>query len=331
ISGGGISPPTPQKGDWRMLLAFGPSEGEWVIRPGEEFPITVAFIAGGDTTEGSKNADWALRLYQNDFQGPAAPNAPIFSVMPYPDRVRISWRPNAETSIDPITQEADFEGYLIERSFNQQDWHALAYYDREDTLEGEFEWQNYNLGMPKDTLRFEDGHWEYYFDDTDLIPGHSYYYVVRAFDKGVAGAGILMSSRTGNYQETKTVRTETTGAQHALGDIYVYPNPYKGSHHGEQGGEVNPSKGLIEYPRKLYFGGLPPSTAPGQCKIKIFSLAGDHLITLNHTNGTEQETWNLLTMNKQEIVSGIYLYTVEYKKPGSDSWDRFIDKFVVLK
>ncbi len=328
ISAGTIAPATPQKGDWRMLLGFGPSEGEWIIRPGEELPITVAFIAGGDTTEGSKNADWALRLYNNDFQGPAAPNAPIFTVGYHPpDTVRISWLPNAEESIDPITQDMDFEGYLIERSFNQQDWHALAYYDRIDTLEGEFEWQNYNLGMPTNI----DSLGQYYFDDTDLIPGHTYYYVVRAFDKGVEGAGILMSSRTGNYREIKTVRTEATGASPILSDIYVYPNPYKGSHPGEAGGEVNPSKGLIEYPRKLYFMHLPANGVPGRCKIKIFSLAGDHLATLDHCNGTEQETWNLITKNRQEIVSGIYLYVVEHKADEFTPWDRYIGKFVVIK
>ncbi len=331
ISSGTIAPPTEEMGDWRMLLGFGPAEGEFAIAPGEELPITLAFIAGDDTADVSKNADWALRLFLNDFQGPSAPNAPSFSVTPYSDHVRISWRPNAETSIDPITQEMDFEGYTIERSYNQQDWHTLAYYDLIDTLEGEFEWQNYNLGMPTDCTWFEDAHFEYYFDDTDLIPGHTYYYVVRAFDKGVEGAGILISSRTGNYLEAQTVLNEETGAPEELADVYVYPNPYKGAHKGEAGGEVNPSKGLIEYPRKLYFKNLPANSIVGQCKIQIFSLAGDHLATLDHHNGTDQTTWNLITKNKQEIVSGIYLYTVEYKKPGSGSWDRYVDKFVVIK
>ncbi len=331
ISSGEISPPAEEAGDWRMLLAFGPAVGEFAIAPGEELPITVAFIGGTDTADGAKNADWALRLFNNDFQGPSAPNAPAFSVTPYSDHVRISWRPNAETSIDPITQEMDFEGYTIDRSFNQQDWHTLAYYDLIDTLEGEFEWENYNLGMPTDCTWFEDGHFEYYFDDTDLIPGHTYYYAVRAFDKGVEGAGILISSRTGNYLEAQTVLNAETGAPEELADVYVYPNPYKGSHKGEAGGEVNPSKGLIEYPRKLYFKNLPANSTPGQCKIQIFSLAGDQLATIDHYNGTDQATWNLITKNKQEIVSGIYLYTVEYKKPGSGSWDRFVDKFVVIK
>jgi hypothetical protein len=328
ISSGSVSPPTPAAGDWRMLMGFGPSVGSWEIRPGQELPITIACIGGTDTADGAKNAEWALRLYNNDFQGPAAPNAPVFFTdYSPPGTVRISWLPNAEESIDPITQTKDFEGYLIERSFNQQDWHALAYYDLKDTLTGEFEWQNYNLGMPENI----DSLGRYYFDDTDLIPGHTYYYVVRAFDKGVEGAGILTSSRTGNYQEIRTVRTEASGAPTVLRDIYVFPNPYKGSHPGEAGGEVNPSKGLIEYPRRIYFMNLPANSVSGRCKITIFSLAGDNLATLDHSNGTEQETWNLITKNRQEIVSGIYLYVVEYKADESTSWDRYMDKFVVIK
>ena len=71
--------------------------------------------------------------------------------------------------------------------------------------------------------------------------------------------------------------------------------------------------------------GLPPTTQWNECKINIFSLAGDHLTTINHTNGTEYDQWDLITKNSQEIVSGIYYYTVEY---GSK---QFIDKFVVIK
>jgi len=334
ISSGDISLPSEQAGDWRMLLAFGSAGEPFSIAPGEELPITVAFIAGEDTTDVGKNADWALALYNNDFQGPAAPAAPITHVASFPDSVHITWDTLAEASIDPITQEMDFEGYLIERSVNQQDWYAIAYYDLIDTLAGEFEWQNYNVGMPpKEPVAPGSTDSVYYFNDTDLIPGHTYYYVVRAFDQGVPGAGILTSSRTGNYVEAKTVRTEITEAPTTLdeNEIYVFPNPYKGSHKGEAGGWVNPSKGLIEYPRWIYFMGLPANTAQGRCMIDIYSLAGDHLATIDHCNGTEQDAWNLITKNKQEIVSGIYYYAVKYKKPGSDSWERYLDKFVVIK
>jgi hypothetical protein len=214
----------------------------------------------------------------------------------------------------------------------------------------EFEWQNSNLGMPGDTVDtlvvdgdtvfvVRPGHthmiWDttlqdtvvdyYSLEDWDLIPGHTYYYAVRAFDKGEVGAGILYSGRTGNVQTALIARRPETGAPRDLSGVYVFPNPYKGSHAGEEGGQVNPTKGLLEYPRKIYFMGLPPATQRDECVIRIFSLGGDHLATVQHTNGTEYDQWDLVTKNKQEIVSGIYYYIVEY---GSK---QFIDKFVVIK
>jgi hypothetical protein len=295
----------------------------------------VALIAGHDTVEGGKNAEWALRMYLNDFQGPQAPDVPLFTLDTYPfnpntgipPSVRIRWQNNAEASVDPITKLQDFEGYVIERSTDQLSWQTIAAYDKIDTLIGEFEWQNFNLGMPPwrtfpgDT---DSTRW-YYFEDPDLIPGHTYYYCVRAYDQGVVGAGMLYSGRTGNVLSTAIARTDTSGAPTDLKHIYVFPNPYRGSHPGEAGGQLNSSKGLLEYPRKLFFMGLPANQEHLKCLIHIYSLAGDHIATIDHINGTEQETWDMITKNRQEIVSGIYYYVVEY---GGDS---IIDKFVVIK
>lgn len=360
MSGGEVNPPSAALGDVRMLLAFGPdATNGFRLNPGEELPVTLAYITGADPAATRRNAEWALRMFLNDFQGPSAPTVPEYTLDVYEDMVRIRWEPNSEGSVDVISQRPDFEGYLIERSTDQINWEKIAVYDRIDRLDTlhnhifpdfpdsfvvitdperrQYEWQNYNLGMPGDPGRpgrahrvwdatLQDSVVDYYsLEDYDLIPGHTYYYVVRAFDKGEPGAGILVSGRTGNVQTALMARRAETGAPADLSQVYVFPNPYKGSHAGEEGGQVNPSKGLIEYPRKLFFMGLPPTTARGECVIRIYSLAGDYLASINHTNGTEFDQWDMVTMNKQEIVSGIYYYTVEY---GSK---QFIDKFVVIK
>jgi hypothetical protein len=64
--------------------------------------------------------------------------------------------------------------------------------------------------------------------------------------------------------------------------------------------------------------------------IRIYSLSGDHLATIDHRNGSEFDQWDMNTMNRQEIASGIYYYIVEYTKPGGGT-ERKIDKFVVIK
>ncbi len=353
ISSGEIAQASPALGDWRMMLAFGDAaENGFEIPAGGTLPITVALIAGADLAQVSTNAEWALAMYLNDFQGPSAPDVPEFSVDVFGDSVLIQWATNSETSVDAITALSDFEGYIIERSTDQLNWETIGAWDVPgDTLEYPFEWQNFNLGLPGDTVVRANGdtviaagtrRWVhdpdnpqdsaivYSFVDRGLIPGHTYYYVVRAFDQGVLGAGILYSGRTGNVIPAIMARNEATGAPTTLDGIYVFPNPYKGSHPGEAGGQVNPSKGLIEYPRKLYFMGLPATTGMGDCIIRIFSLAGDEIAKVNHTNGLEYDQWDLITQNKQEVASGIYYYVVEYKKPGGGT-EQFIDKFVVIK
>jgi hypothetical protein len=322
MTSGDIAPPTPETGDWRMLMSFGDDAADgFQIRPGEELPITVAFIAGEDTADVGVNAEWALAIYLNDFQGPSAPEAPVFDVDVYSDMVRIRWSPNAEASVDAITGEADFEGYRIERSIDNIHWQTLVSYDRIDVLNPPFEWNNYNLGMPEDSIPLNDGGFQYYYEDRDLTPGKTYWYTVRAFDTGVVGAGVLTSGRTGNTTKVIIAPGETDSdpaASRALSDIYVYPNPYRGSQAREQSG-VEHTSGRT-YDRQLYFANLPD-----ECVIRIFSLAGDQLATINHNGGPSQVAWDMMTRHSQEIVSGIYYYTVESKG------DFFIDKFVVIK
>ncbi|MCC6477219.1 hypothetical protein IT157_09210, partial [bacterium] len=326
ISSGEVSAATTQMGDWRMLMAFGTeATNGFTIRPGETLPLTLAFIAGSDTADVGRNAEWALAMYLNDFQGPSAPDVPVFDVDVYPDMVRIKWESNAEASVDAITGLADFEGYTIERKTGQTDWQKLAVFDRIDTLQIPFEWENFNLGMPDsahtvylDTL----GNVDYYFyEDRNLIPGQTYEYVVRAFDTGVLGAGILYSGRTGNTQ-TVTIAAQGGGGLTSgkLSDVYVYPNPYKGSHSGEQLPIVSNGQNL--FVRQLYFRGLPTD---GSSTIRIYTLGGDYINKIEHDGSSEQTRWDLMTRNGQEIASGIYYFTVEH---GSDM---FIDKFVVIK
>ena len=336
------------QGDKRMLISFGATAtGGFTIQPDSTLPITVAIISGSNLAAVKANGRSAYSMYLHDFTGPAAPDAPVFSVDAYGNYARIRWSPNSENSVDPFFGVPSFEGYIVERSLDQINWQTIASYDLIDTLVAPFEYSNFNLGMPRDTLwinrvvlydsaahdsviDYAHSQFQYVLLDNKLEPGHTYYYSVRAYSKGATGAGILYSGRTGNIQQAVIARTNSTGAPVDLKQIYVFPNPYRGSHPGEIGGQVNTSKQITEYPRKMFFMGLPPNTTPGNCKIKIYSLAGDFLAMLDHYNGTELEQWDLNTLNKQEIASGIYYYVVEYAKPTGGT-DRFIDKFVVIK
>jgi hypothetical protein len=65
--------------------------------------------------------------------------------------------------------------------------------------------------------------------------------------------------------------------------------------------------------------------------IKVFTIDGDLVAEIDHDgrNGYGQASWNLVSRNGQEVVSGIYLYTVQSKD--DDRFDDFIGKFVIIR
>jgi hypothetical protein len=78
----------------------------------------------------------------------------------------------------------------------------------------------------------------------------------------------------------------------SVDDAYVYPNPFKG---------IGPDGG-----RSVFFAGLPE-----QATIRIFTLQGIHLRTLEHHNEMGAERWDLMTEKGEHVAGGIYLYTIE--------------------
>jgi len=97
-----------------------------------------------------------------------------------------------------------------------------------------------------------------------------------------------------------------------MSNIRVVPNPYMAGSiwESEFGSYVR------EPEKKIQFTNLP-----SHCEIRIFTLAGDLIKTLEHnaTHGTE--TWDLRAEGGREIVSGVYLYQV--KSAGLEYFNRF--------
>jgi hypothetical protein len=86
--------------------------------------------------------------------------------------------------------------------------------------------------------------------------------------------------------------------------------------------------------RRLEFVNLPR-----QCLIRVFTVAGDMVAILPHNITGDQNTgwvseyserWNLNNRNQQQIVSGIYLFSVEDKTPGHNGNIK-TGKFVVIR
>ena len=98
-------------------------------------------------------------------------------------------------------------------------------------------------------------------------------------------------------------------------DVEVFPNPYIArSDYGE-----------TEYLKQLRFSNLSE-----QCKITIYTISGEKVITLNHSSLNGSLFWDMRTLNNQEVAPGLYIYVVE--DMNSDNQEKkCIGKFAIVR
>jgi hypothetical protein len=104
------------------------------------------------------------------------------------------------------------------------------------------------------------------------------------------------------YELVSTPGSEDLDSTYTL-NVKVVPNPYIVFDEWEASSEN----------RMVKFTHLPMT-----CTIRIFTLSGDLVQTLNHTSDGEQphedggtESWDFVNSNEQLIASGVYIYHVE--------------------
>jgi len=97
-----------------------------------------------------------------------------------------------------------------------------------------------------------------------------------------------------------------------LKDIKVVPDPYIAQYSAMV--ETAEGESAIEF-----------QNIPVECTIRIYTLSGDLVQTLNHFSGTGSERWDLLTSGRMQVASGIYIYHVE------SSYGEKMGRFAVIK
>jgi hypothetical protein len=103
---------------------------------------------------------------------------------------------------------------------------------------------------------------------------------------------------------------DPTKAKDELWGVKVVPNPYIAHALWEN------TEGI----RKMQFTHLPD-----ECTIRIYTLAGDLVRVIEHSDGTGTEDWDLLNKNQQGIVPGVYFYHVDSR------YGQKLGKFAVIK
>ena len=179
----------------------------------------------------------------------------------------------------------------------------------------------------------------YHYVDRDIHNGFIYFYSVTATDHAMLAAGNVNNIDTltavgpglggdpGSSFSNTTPGAVSQSAEERARDganIYVYPNPATRDALAEYQ-ELKPS-GDDPVGVRVTFTNLPAAVNT----IKIYTASGDLVVALNHdgTSGVGHISWNLMSRNGQEIVSGIYLYAVE---SNSSAFDTFVGKFVVVR
>ncbi|MDE2826153.1 MAG: hypothetical protein OXL40_02440 [Bacteroidota bacterium] len=107
-----------------------------------------------------------------------------------------------------------------------------------------------------------------------------------------------------------------------MSEVLVIPNPFR-----QVSGLSDPSE-----EKRISFLNIP-----GQCTIRIFTVAGELVRTIEHNDGFGEEAWGsamhgdyLLTRFFQNVQPGVYIYHIESHVQGHEG-ESSIGKFMIIK
>ncbi len=360
---------TPLNNDPAEVLSIAGREGAPsaldILESGDTLEVSFAFVGGQRDLRVSGrparedllyNAKWAQMAYDLDFRIPMPPPSPRITVIPGRGQVTLEWSGlGPELFRDPKTGERDFEGYRIHISEERSEsgFSRVLERDRRDGIgydTGLADIQDSLLAPARpETIWADDAHtvidtigvrpeiWRYRYTIRGLRDGFKYWVAATAFDQGTEDVSSLES---GLAQNLTFVIPGAPASSDGRPRVTVFPNPYRGDAAWD---------GSLRRDRYLWFANLP-----ARCTIRIYTLAGDLVDTINFDQATYQPTdirgiydptdprnperdlpilsggmaaWDLVSRKDQGVASGLYLYAVEDQTGG----DRQVGKFLIIK
>ena len=244
----------------------------------------------------------ARKNFESGYNIPLPPQPPIgFVILSGGDKIALEWNPS------PSETEANFGGYAVYRATSSIDSVFHKIYEC-------------GAGTNNPTITNE-------FVDMSPIRGISYYYYISSFTDGTnntAGninpTGKLYSNRA-YTQTTRPAYLRRPEGNYGFENIRIVPNPYSIKARKMQFGEGLDKDKIMFY------------NIPGYCKIKIFTERGDLIKTFNHDDGSGDESWNLVSKDRQIITSGIYIAYIEVtnNSPNFKKGETGFKKFIVIR
>lgn len=342
-----------------QLLSVGPFPE---VLPNETINVVFALVAArrpsaNDTTVLMENLGWARRTYLGEdrnangaldfgedlngngridrFVLPSPPDIPRTRVVPGQGVIDVYWAPNAESSIDPISQVQDFEGYRLYKTALGADLDPSSQSQAQRVRQWDIAGNEAGVNNGFDDIRLaspmtfpgDTVAYTYKYSFPGVLDGWQYGISVTSFDRGDTSLN-LETLETSILANTKRA---FPGATPGAGPVGVFPNPYSVNGAWDGTGSRN---------RKLYFTNLPE-----ECEIRIYTLAGDILTQFSHNaasyNGADIQwfkaysdpndavfsggihAWDVLSESKQEVTTGLYLFSVKDLKTGKEQQGKF--------
>jgi hypothetical protein len=319
------------------LLSVGPFP---VLEPGDTVTVSFAFIGGENSPRDGRdaledvlfNAAWAQEAFDLNFNIPVPPPSPTLKVVPGLGKLSLHWTRDSEDFLDPKSRKLDFEGYrvYVSEERDEDGFRMVRQVDLVDSL-----LENTGLEVVHDPSQIDGTDYEYRYDLLGLRDGFKYWASVTAFDTGTLEVSPLESGRAQNRTFAVPGGTATSS-----GKVKVFPNPYRGDAAWD---------GTLSRDRYLWFVNLP-----ARCTVKIFTLAGDLVDTIEFDHDTYDATeirgifdptdvrnpeddipvlsggmaaWDLVTRSDQGVASGLYIFSVKDHETGETQ----LGKFLILK
>ncbi|MGP8330649.1 MAG: hypothetical protein ACT6FF_10090 [Methanosarcinaceae archaeon] len=194
---------------------------------------------------------------------------------------------------------------------------------------------NFRVASPRDTTQWRFGDDIYLFEYVESLDREKYTWILDILPPDTANGIAPVLPANGDIFRIKTFRPFTENdiirfrmkkgaedkelAKNSLDKIAVVPNPYVATASWEAQHYYNFGRGE----QKLDFIHLP-----AKCTIKIFTIRGALVATLEHDSGIEDgtESWNLLSKDGMRIAYGVYIFHVEAPEIGEK-----MGRFVVIQ
>ena len=238
-----VVPTTP--GDYVFLYG----SGSFRLKAGATKRFSIALIVGQNRQDLRLNANVAQQIYDVGYVFAKPPQKPTLRAVPGDKKVTLYWDDVAEASVDPLTRENDFEGYVIYRSTDHEfsDQQTItdingsnflftplkttlgvdARFDLDNGLRGPssipFPGRGVNYDLGDDTGLFHT-----FVDSNNVVNGQTYYYSVAAYDRGYAGdAGDAFATGIPPSETSKTITYDPTTDRYIfdVNTISVIPGP----------------------------------------------------------------------------------------------------------